>query len=118
MDLLIGLDQYWKFVKPELVPITDGLVAQKTLFGWMVSGLYDLEQTEPVEPKTSLQLLCVEDVRDIDLRKLWDLDLEADEESESSVLRNFMENIEKKDERYEVTLPWKGKFRNFRTTIP
>ena len=42
VDILIGLDQYWRFVKPEIVPVSESLVIQNTMFGWMLSGMYEL----------------------------------------------------------------------------
>jgi hypothetical protein len=33
VDMLIGLDQYWKLVQPDIIPVTDELVAQRTVFG-------------------------------------------------------------------------------------
>ncbi len=38
IDILIGVDQYWKFVRSGVIRGTDGLVAQETIFGWMVTG--------------------------------------------------------------------------------
>ena len=39
VDLLIGLDAYWRFVLPQVVSCdTAGMMAQATVFGWMVSG--------------------------------------------------------------------------------
>ena len=37
-DVLIGLDQYWHLVSGGTVVGKKGLVAQETVFGWMVSG--------------------------------------------------------------------------------
>ena len=38
IDILIGLDNYWRFIKPSIVPGRDGLVAQDSVFGWIISG--------------------------------------------------------------------------------
>ncbi len=38
IDILVGLDHYWKFVQGGVIPGIDGLVAQETTFGWMVTG--------------------------------------------------------------------------------
>ena len=42
IDILIGLDHYWRFVRPDCVQVAghSGLVAQKTVFGWILSGTY------------------------------------------------------------------------------
>ncbi len=38
IDLLIGNDYYYEFVKPERIQIDDGLVALSTEFGWLLTG--------------------------------------------------------------------------------
>ena len=38
IDVLIGLDCYWKLVKPNIVSLDAGMAAQDTVFGWMLSG--------------------------------------------------------------------------------
>jgi hypothetical protein len=38
VDILIGLDMYWKFMKQGFLQLLDGLVAQDTTFGWVLSG--------------------------------------------------------------------------------
>ena len=40
IDAIIGLDLYWKIITPEVRRLEEGLVAQKTIFGWIVSVLY------------------------------------------------------------------------------
>ena len=45
VDILLGLDQYWKFVTGNVQQGVDGLAAQKTIFGWVVSGSYQLPVT-------------------------------------------------------------------------
>ena len=115
--MLIGLDQYWKFVKPEVVPVRDGLVALNTMFGWMISGSYDdvAEEEEQHQKKrsrtprkTSVQLFCIEAVQDMDLKRIWDMDLATDEdETENPLIKRFEETIVHQEGRYEVSLPWK-----------
>ena len=36
VDLLLGMDYYWKFVKTGVVQVSDGLVALETVFGKML----------------------------------------------------------------------------------
>lgn len=38
MGVLIGGDQYWKIVTGKMEKLEDGLVALKTVFGWLVQG--------------------------------------------------------------------------------
>ena len=33
VDILVGMDSYWKFVKPGITTLPGGLVAQETVFG-------------------------------------------------------------------------------------
>ena len=62
VDILIGLDSYWRFVDPMggkvLAP---GLVAQNTVFGVMLSGA--LYESNNLSVHVSHQLLC-QDVSD------------------------------------------------------
>ena len=37
IDILIGVDRYWKFVSTNSLKFND-LVAHKTVFGWILSG--------------------------------------------------------------------------------
>jgi len=39
IDILVGLDCYWQLVKPNVVSVSEGLVAQETRFGWILSGV-------------------------------------------------------------------------------
>ena len=41
IDILIGLDYYWYFIKPNICPITDHLSAQESKFGWILSGSWE-----------------------------------------------------------------------------
>ena len=111
IDILIGLDQYWKFVQTQIIPVREGLVAQKTVFGWMISGAYGIQEGNAGTSgkKTSVQLFCVNSVEDQNLKRIWDMDLnpELDEEGDSSLIKQFEDTIKKKDGRYEVALPWK-----------
>ena len=60
MDILIGLNQYWRFVKPEIVPVFESLVIQNTIFYWMLSGMYELCPSDGklVQVEASLQLFA------------------------------------------------------------
>ena len=42
IDILIGLDLYWSLILDQKYSCS-GLVAQKTVFGWMLSGTYQNE---------------------------------------------------------------------------
>ena len=38
MDMLIGSDFYWEFVTGEIICGQSGLVAVRTILGWVLSG--------------------------------------------------------------------------------
>ena len=40
VDILIGLDYYWKLVKPDSGVLRKGMVALNTVFGWLLSGSF------------------------------------------------------------------------------
>ena len=112
VDILVGLDSYWKFVKPGITTLPGGLVAQETVFGSILSG--PLPSVEVSTSAVSHQLLCVNDLSDSTLQKFWDLesigisekvDVEID-----PILQEFEETVVFRDDRYEVTLPWKSGF--------
>ena len=72
VDVLIGLDSYWKFMKSGIVRNTGGLVAQESVFGWVLSGsLVDDGGSTSV---VSHQLLCFSEVPEAALHKFWDLE--------------------------------------------
>ena len=61
IDILIGLDTYWRFIKADIVRGTGGLVAQDSVFDWVLSGsLLGTESNMAV----SVQLLCFNKVTD------------------------------------------------------
>ena len=106
VDILIGLDAYWKFVKPQVVNVnSEGLTAQATVFGWIFSGV--VPTCEFVGDIVSHQML------NISATSFWDLEyvgispLEEDID-QNSVLTCFKESLKQNDDGcYEVSLPWK-----------
>ena len=108
IDILIGIDNYWKFVKPNYIQGPDNIVAQDTSFGWIISGSW--ESCSYVTQ--SFQLLCMSDIPTSMLHSFWDLDtigITSDDVVVDPVLRKFNETISYSDQdgRYEVSLPWK-----------
>ena len=106
IDILIGLDVYWRFIGAGVINSKQGLVAQETIFGWVLSGT--LPGTEA--RRVSHQLLCL-NVSDDVVRQLWDLDSigikDGLEVIPDPVLSEFKQKVNFVDERYEVALPWK-----------
>ncbi|XP_064653106.1 uncharacterized protein LOC135503461 [Lineus longissimus] len=122
VDILIGLDMYWKFVKQGFIQVTTGLVAQDTIFGWVLSGSYSNGLSETPSQSTAIvshvsvshNLLNLSDIPDATLSKFWDLEsIGMTDNGESSlgtdmiIMKQFTETVEFKDDRYVVRLPWK-----------
>ena len=109
VDILICLDSYWKLVKPGILCLSEGLVAQETLFGWVVSGLVSSPKEQ--QSVVSHRLLCLNDVSDVTLRNFWDLEslgIRNDKDGVvDPVLQGFSDTVNFSDGRYEVSLPWK-----------
>ena len=98
---------------PEIVSIAPGLVAQRTIFGWVMSGLLPEDHSSPrVQSNVSVshQLLCC-DVSESMVRKFWDLEsigvVGRESQLEDPVMRDFCEKVQFVDGRYSVALPWK-----------
>ena len=70
IDILIGLDAYWQFIISGESLQVDGIVAQKSIFGWVLSGAWS---ANPFYPCTSSQMFCISKVSDYDVSKFWDL---------------------------------------------
>nr|XP_027223343.1 uncharacterized protein LOC113815478 [Penaeus vannamei] len=114
IDILVGLDAYWGFMYPEIKPHqSNGLVAQKSVFGWVLSGSWKVPTISNCE---STQMLCIGNVTDSDLREFWDLESVGITQKEAvpspftsdPVLKQFCENVKFDEGRYEVGLPWKS----------
>ena len=71
--MLIGLDVYWKCMTPQLVTLSDGLVAQKSLFGWIMSGLLS-ENHQSSECVNNHQLLTLTAISEKTIQRFWELD--------------------------------------------
>lgn len=108
IDILIGLDAYWKFIIPNSCLQVEGLVAQETLFGWVLSGTCASVHEGNVGFS---QMLCINETS---LHKFWDLESvgichqEVNAVDNNPVLKTFSETVKFKDGRYEVALPWKS----------
>ncbi|KAK3889709.1 hypothetical protein Pcinc_006275 [Petrolisthes cinctipes] len=110
VDILVGVDSYWKFMLPNQICLQKGLVAQECVFGWVLSGSW----TSCSPMGVSTQLLCVNGVSEASLSKFWDLESvgvtckEALTDYSNRVQQTFTEHVRFVDGRYEVTLPWKS----------
>ena len=110
VDILIELDSYWKFVRPQIIISADGqLMAQCAVFGWILYG--DVPVTEAYTERFVSQLLCM-NVLDQSFKAFWELESVGNPAHEESVscdptLLKFQEEIKIVDDRYEVALPRK-----------
>ena len=106
IDILVGVDQFWQLVSGETRHLQGGAVAQKTVFGWVVSG----QVSGSAGSESGCQLLCLGDIHESALRQLWSLEgvgVSDVETQESDLLTKFESTVTMTDGRYEVALPWK-----------
>ena len=108
IDILIGVDWYWHLVSGESKSLSESLTAQRTIFGWMISGM--IENNANKSKLMTHNLLCL-DMNESLAHKFWDLEsigIKPNEEpTEDAVLNKFDENIKYQEGRYVVELPWK-----------
>ena len=108
IDLLIGLDNYWRVMTGKIKYLTPDLVMQKSVLGEVVSGSVPLNQGKE-EQSSSHQLFCCEQ----NMQNFWDLESIGihDQLDTKSVVDpvtvQFEQSIKLQDKRYTVTLPWK-----------
>ena len=116
VDILIRLDSYWKFVRPQTISSADGpLMAQCTVLGWILYGIVPVTEAY-TEMFASHQLLCM-NVLYQSFKPCWELEsvgIPTHEESVSCdpTLLKFQKEIKIVDNKYEVTLPWKQRLRD------
>ena len=120
VDILIGCDQMWSFIEDKKIRGEKGEpVAIYTKFGWTISGpVKDMPKANLTSTNfISTQVLRFETniLNDHDsnkilseqINKIWDLDSIGIGDSTDSVHESFLKNVEFKDGRYSVNLPWK-----------
>ena len=104
IDMLIGLDVYWKCMTPQLVTLSDGLVAQKSLFGWIMSGLLS-ENHQSSECVNNHQLLNLTAISEKTIQSSWELDDDGIDKKETPVtdpiVDRFEETVKNKDSNAE-----------------
>lgn len=106
LDLVIGQDQYWSLVKSGLVRGPEGIAAQDTSFGWVLSGSvgFGADSTRP-----GCQLLTMTAVPR-SMSSLWAQEGPCDDVYDASdpVLDDFNSSIQYVQGRYKVKIPWKA----------
>lgn len=118
VDIIIGQDQYWKFVRGGVIRGEDDLVALESLFGWLVTGSWLVPVGTTNVQCMSLQLFSggLSDISEFSLKNFWDLESigispkeTGDEIVDIPVVHQFNESIKFDDGRYTVSLPWNSK---------
>ena len=91
IDILVGLDLYWRFMSDNIVRISDHLVAQETPFGFVLSGR---QEGPAAESELSNQLFVA---TENEVRNLWSLEsmgIRDGETAEDNIIhRKFKETI-------------------------
>lgn len=105
IDIVVGQDQYWSFVKSGLVHTSEGLVAMETVFGWVLSGPVrgaGRAQGSGMDMRQLLTMVAVS------ARHIWGAsDPSEIDETPDSALSEFNSSIRYDDGRYVVQIPWK-----------
>ena len=113
VDLLIGSDFYWDIVTGGVSRGAQGPVAIHTKLGWVLSGPAQHENTTKVSTNliTTHVLKVDSQPTNADLEKelqsFWDLESLGIVGPEKTLYDQFLSTVTTKNNRYEVTLPWK-----------
>ena len=103
IDLLTGADTYGEFVTSETQQDKScSLVAQKSIFGYLVSGpLMNDSSLKEVNPTHVMKIVCNQDKSlNEKVDKFWDLDTIGIKENETLVYDRFISDIKFKNSRY------------------
>ena len=108
IDLLIGADTYREFVEIKRDKNCP-LVAQKSIFGYLVSGpLMNDSSLNQVNPTHVTKIVCNQDnYLNQKIDRFWDLDTIRIKENETSVYDRFISDIKFGNRRYSVSLLFK-----------
>ncbi|XP_032569851.1 uncharacterized protein LOC116800206 [Drosophila sechellia] len=99
IDLIIGADVYTHILQNGVIKI-DGLLGQKTDFGWIVSGCKKSKGKETIVATTI-------EIKELD--RYWEVEEEEKDDIESEICENKFIKTTKKDSdgRYIVSIPFK-----------
>ena len=109
VDVLVGMDAYWKFFTADTCRVSEKLVANRTHFGWVMSGqLPAVDPTAQTLPKATVaHQLFVQGKEPVEA--LWELEAIGitERQAENQVWSDFEASIERVEGRYSVGLPWR-----------
>ena len=111
VDILLGLDWYWRVMSSEMVSLMEGMMAQRSVFGWVLSGTLPPSTRMGRSCMLSHQMFCATDSI---ITSFWDLESvgvasdEASRRDDDSVMTQFEESVTYDGSRYQVKLPWKS----------
>ena len=107
IDILVGQDLFWSLMLGKVFrEEKSGIVAQESVFGWVLSGVSGLQKHSGV----SLLNLC--DIPDNVVKTFWDLEsigVKEEGVEVDSVFQEFRDNLKYNEEsgRYQAGLTWK-----------
>ena len=116
IDMLIGLDNYWKLVTGKVIYEGEGPIAVQTKLGWVLCGPVPGLVCQYTSCNiVSTQLLTVDvyvseesgQSLDDNVKKFWDLESLGIEQGMPDIYADFERQISFRKSRYEVNLPWK-----------
>ena len=111
IQLLVGSDFYWAFIKNDIVRSKYGPVALKSTLGWILSGPVD-DKIDLIKPEGSTSLFVNSFENEVEkMKKFWQTESLGICENEEGFLENFESKIKFNGNRYSVPLPFK-KFDN------
>ncbi|GBM21634.1 hypothetical protein AVEN_208132-1 [Araneus ventricosus] len=108
VHILLGGDTFYELSQTEQIRLKDSnLILQNSVFGWIVAGTL-----QDVGNKSSFQCNLAIDQSEVYLKKFWELEsigikYEPKCTEEDNALEIFKETVCFKNDRYEVSLPWK-----------
>ena len=112
--MLLGANIYWQLISGEVKrDDLSGLVAINSKFGWLLNGPIRGTEASVNAITTDVTVMKIEaninedQILSKEIHQFWDLDTIGIRENESSVLENFMDNIQFENGRYTVELPFK-----------
>ena len=116
IDLLIGSDHYWDNVTGETRTGEMGPVAVKSNLGWLLSGPVAGTSNSNMGTHRNLIISRPAEAYSIStnetnlvktIKKIWNTESIGIKELAPDNEESFMTNVSYKNDRYEITLPWK-----------